>query len=90
MRIDEIYDPARDRSVVRLSTDVRRPQLTLKHLQQMRKSRDFKRIEEIERMKLMQIMYGGDVGGGGPGGGLGGGGFGGEIDFDDGPALGEE
>lgn len=78
--INENYDPSQERATVRLDTDVRRPKLTLKHLNKLRQVRDFRRLEELDRLRNLQLIYGDgaeDDGGFGGGGGFGGSDFGG-------------
>lgn len=66
------YDPARDEVNRRSLSDTRKPKLTLRHLNRLKKMRALKQLEALKREDLLTIMYGEtpDQGGGmgGPGG----------------------
>lgn len=51
------YDPAEDRLNKR-SDDTRKPKLTLKHLNKLRKMREFKKLDMKEREDFWQVIYG--------------------------------
>lgn len=69
-RNDSMYDPEDDQTVYKL-TDTRKPKLTLKVLNNLRKYREFKANEEKKRAQVVAVVYapapsesgGGDVGG---------------------------
>ncbi len=71
------YDPAGDVANVKNMNDTRRPTLTLKHLNRLKRIRALRKLEDLKRQDLLGIMYsipdesamGGGLGGlGGPGG----------------------
>lgn len=64
MRLDEFYTPEQDRSGMMKATDTRKPKLTLKILNKMKRVREVKRGEDIEYKKLVKIMYAPPVEGG--------------------------
>lgn len=59
MRLDEFYDPAQDKSVVRDSAANRKPKLTLEILNKLRKMRDLEKTEEAQYRVFSRKMYGG-------------------------------
>lgn len=61
------YDPAEDNNRRQLD-DVRRPSLTLKQLNRVKKMKALKTLENLKREDLLSVMYGsggGDDSGGG-------------------------
>lgn len=68
MRLDEFltpddiktgyYDPAEDKVTKRELTDTRKPRLTLKHLNKLKKMRALRTLEKLKREDLLAIMYG--------------------------------
>lgn len=52
------YDPAQDKIGVRQLSDVRKPKLTLRHLNRLKKIRAMKRLDALKREDLLGIMYG--------------------------------
>jgi hypothetical protein len=69
------YDPAADEASVRNINDTRKPVLSLKHLNRLKRIRALRKLENLKRQDLLGIMYGipdeaaGDMGGmGGPAG----------------------
>lgn len=81
MRLDEFltpdeiktgyYDPAEDNVTQRKLNDTRKPKLTLKHLNKLKKMRALRMLEKLKREDLLDIMYGdppGEQGGMGMGG----------------------
>ena len=67
MRLDEFYNPEKDRSASRKIDDVRKTKLTLETLNKLRKYREIKKSEQIEQKKFASLMYAkqpqGDTGG---------------------------
>lgn len=61
-----IYEPEQDNRVHKLK-DTRKPKLTLKHLNKLRKYKEFKKQELYNKLKTIAIVYktpeegGGDV-----------------------------
>lgn len=78
MRLDELakedivtgyYDPASDRIDKRTIGDTRKPILTLRKLNRLKKIRALHSLEDVKRQDLLGVMYGSnDAGGGGFGG----------------------
>lgn len=68
------YDPARDEINRRELGDTRKPKLTLRSLNRLKKMRALKQLEALKREDLLVIMYGESPGQGGMGG-MGGGMF---------------
>lgn len=67
------YDPAEDKINQRHLGDTRKPKLTLRHLNRLKKMRALKQLEALKREDVLTIMYGAtDDQGGGFGGGGGG------------------
>lgn len=68
------YDPNEDKINVRKVSDVRKPVLTLKQLNKLRRMRAYEKLETLKRNDLLGIIYGipdesaGMGGMGGPGG----------------------
>jgi hypothetical protein len=54
----ENYFPEEDRSVSREKDDTRRPRLTLRHLNKLRKIREMRRLEMAAHKEFVQTMYG--------------------------------
>lgn len=54
----EYYDPEKDVLGKASSKNTRRPKLTLKKLNRMRKQKMLKRYEEEQRLKFLPSMYG--------------------------------
>lgn len=79
MRIDELalpdvtngyYDPNEDKLGQRALSDTRKPLITLRTLNRLKKMRALNSLENHKRQDLLGIMYGqpeGDAGGGGLG-----------------------
>ena len=64
MRLDEFYNPQKDRQATRKLDDTRKAKLTLEALNKLRKYKDLKKSEDMERKKLASLMYskaGGDA-----------------------------
>jgi hypothetical protein len=68
-----LYDPSRDEVGVRTPADTRKPKLTLRHLNRLKKIRALQKLEDLKREDLLGIMYaapdetaGGGMGLGGP------------------------
>ena len=62
------YDSEGDDYNVRRTSDVRKPKLTLKHINRLKKMRAAQELERIKKSDLLQTMYGApdeDAGGGG-------------------------
>ncbi len=57
MRLDELYNPEKDRSASRSIDDVRKTKLTLETLNKLRKYREIKKSEQIEQKKFASLMY---------------------------------
>jgi hypothetical protein len=57
MRLDEFYNPEKDRSASRSIDDVRKTKLTLETLNKLRKYREIKKSETIEQKKFASLMY---------------------------------
>ena len=53
------YDPAEDKVTKRELNDTRKPKLTLKHLNKLKKMRALRMLEKLKREDLLDIMYGG-------------------------------
>ena len=53
----EYYDPAGDNHRKIKKSDTRRPRLTLRHLNKLRKVRELKKLEDGERKKFIPVMY---------------------------------
>jgi hypothetical protein len=51
------YDPAEDKVNARISTDTRKPLLTLKHLNRLKKMRALKKLEDLKRQDLLGVLY---------------------------------
>lgn len=69
------YDPATDEANVHNIGDTRKPTLSLRHLNRLKRIRALRKLENLKRQDLLGIMYGipdegADMGGGmgGPGG----------------------
>jgi len=57
MRLDEFYNPQKDRSARRDFDDTRKTKLTLETLNKLRKYRELKKQENIEQAEFASIMY---------------------------------
>ena len=57
MKIMEFYEPADDQETLRSPTDTRKPKLTLKELNKLRKVREIAKAEELEHNKFVKVMY---------------------------------
>lgn len=55
--IIEYYDPAQDDHYKMQKSDTRRPRLTLRHLNKLRKVRELKKMEDGEQKKFIPTMY---------------------------------
>jgi hypothetical protein len=64
------YDPAADKLNKRELSDTRKPVLTLRHLNRLKKMRALRTLENMKREDLLAIMYGAPADGGGMGGGM--------------------
>ncbi len=67
------YDPSQDVVNAKNMNDTRKPILTLKHLNRLKRIRALKKLEDLKRQDLLGIMYGlpAEDAAGGLGGGLG-------------------
>jgi|HigsolmetaAR202D_1030399.scaffolds.fasta_scaffold00633_6 hypothetical protein len=52
------YDPAEDRMNTRNLGDTRKPVLTLRKLNKLKKMRAVRQLEALKRQDLMAVMYG--------------------------------
>lgn len=66
------YDPAEDEANARHINDTRKPKLTLKHLNRLKKIRQLRKLELLKRQDQFTIQYGVPDDPSGLGGGLGG------------------
>ena len=57
MRLDEFYNPQKDRQATRKLDDTRKAKLTLEALNKLRKYKELKKSEDMERKKLASLMY---------------------------------
>lgn len=57
MRLNEFYEPQDDQSVSKNEGDTRKPIFTLEALNKLRKYRELKKSENIEKAKFASIMY---------------------------------
>lgn len=57
MKIVEFYEPKNDQETLRSKEDTRKPKLTLKELNKLRKVREIARAEQIEHNKFVKVMY---------------------------------
>ena len=57
MRLDEFYNPQKDRQATRKLDDTRKAKLTLEALNKLRKYKELKKSEDMERKKLARLMY---------------------------------
>lgn len=57
MRLDEFYNPEDDQHQQRNKGDTRKPKLTLKQLNKLRKVREIKKAEQLEHEKFVRTMY---------------------------------
>ena len=57
MRLDEFYNPEKDREATRKLDDTRKAKLTLEALSKLRKYRELKKAEMIEQEEFASIMY---------------------------------
>ena len=55
--IIEYYEPANDEHQRIQKKDTRRPRLTLRHINKLRKVRELKKLEDGERKKFIPVMY---------------------------------
>lgn len=62
------YDPAEDRFNRRELSDTRKPIITLRHLNRLKKMRALKKLEQLQREDILGIMYGIPEEPSGPGG----------------------
>lgn len=64
-----IYDPGQDEVTNRVPNDTRKPVLTLRHLNRLKRIRALNKLEGLKREDLLGVMYAPpDEGGGGMGG----------------------
>jgi hypothetical protein len=68
------YDPSKDEANIHNIGDQRKPVLTLKHLNRLKRIRALRKLENLKREDLLVIMYG--IPDEGADGGMGGGGLG--------------
>ena len=52
------YDPSQDVGNRRTYDDLRKPKLTLRHINKLRKMREAKKLDMVEREKFWATMYG--------------------------------
>lgn len=52
------YDPSQDEGNRREYGDLRKPKLTLRHINKLRKMREAKKLDMIERERFWSSMYG--------------------------------
>jgi hypothetical protein len=71
------YDPSQDTAEMRVPTDTRKPKLSLAQLARLRHIRAMKKLEQLKREDVLELMYsvpdegeGGMGMGGAPGGGF--------------------
>ena len=57
MRLDEFYNPEKDRSAKKHIDDTRKTKLTLETLSKLRKYRETKKSENIEQRESASMMY---------------------------------
>jgi hypothetical protein len=57
MRLNEFYEPENDQSVSKGPGDTRKPVFTLEALNKLRKYRELKKSENIEKAKFAAVMY---------------------------------
>ena len=57
MRLDEFYNPEKDREATRKLDDTRQAKLTLEALSKLRNYRELKKSENLQRRKLASLMY---------------------------------
>lgn len=53
----EYYDPADDKMLQAHLSDTRKPHLTFKHLNKLRKMEKLKAIEKANHLKLVSVLY---------------------------------
>jgi serine/threonine protein kinase HipA of HipAB toxin-antitoxin module len=63
------YEPSEDKYAIQQLDDTRRPRLTLKHLNRLKKMRAARDLENLVRRDILNMLYGKESG---EGGGLGG------------------
>jgi hypothetical protein len=57
MKIVEFYEPSEDKETKRQINDTRKPKLTLKELNKLRKVREISKAEQLEHNKFVKVMY---------------------------------
>ena len=57
MRLNEFYYPEDDQLSVIDYDDTRRPRLTLKHLNRLRRNKDLSKVEKQEYLDFLPSMY---------------------------------
>lgn len=57
MRLDEFYNPEKDRGSMRKLGDTRRNMLSLEKLNKLRRYRELKKMEMAERAEFVKVMY---------------------------------
>lgn len=62
--LKENYDMEDDEYMKATMADSRRPRLTLRHLNKLRKLKDIRRLEAQERQEFVKVMYASGGGGG--------------------------
>lgn len=58
--LKEYYSPEDDKLSVRGKQDTRRPKISLKQLNKIRKRRELKKFEEEKRKRSLPLIYGAD------------------------------
>ncbi|QFQ79195.1 hypothetical protein F9277_05110 [Vibrio harveyi] len=53
----QVYEPSDDKAHIRHKEDTRKPRLTLKHLNKLRKYKNFKKAEMEKKLKVVSIVY---------------------------------
>lgn len=67
------YDPNEDKINGRSLSDTRKPKITLRKINRLKKMRALRQLEKLKRQDLLSVMYGApEPDAGGMGGGLGG------------------
>ena len=62
-----VYDPSKDQHTKRELGDTRKPRMTLRKINRLKKMRALKQLEKLKRQDLLAAMYGSpdaDAGGG--------------------------
>jgi hypothetical protein len=56
--LNEYYDPEEDAYMTAELDDTRRPRLTLRHLNKLRKVRELRKMEQATHSEFVKTMYG--------------------------------